>query len=54
MQQVWLTIEIGNQKMLIKKTLPCFMTLFLGLTSVSLAQTGVPDAIESDPNTWVG
>ena len=27
------------------------MTLFLGLASVSLAQTGVPDAIESDPNT---
>ena len=51
MQQVWLTSEIVNQKMLIKKILPCFMTLFLGLASVSLAQTGVPDAIESDPNT---
>ena len=37
--------------MLIKKILACFMTLSLGLASVSLAQTGVPDAIQSDPNT---
>ena len=51
MRQVWLTSEIGNRKMLIKKILACFMTLSLGLASVSLAQTGVPDAIESDPNT---
>ena len=51
MQQVWLTSEIGNEKMLINKILPCFITLFLGLASVSLAQTGVSDAIESDPNT---
>ena len=36
--------------MLIKKILPCFMTLSLGVAAVSLAQTGVPDAIESDPN----
>ena len=27
------------------------MTLSLGVVSVTLAQTGVPDAIESDPNT---
>ena len=37
--------------MLIKKMLPRFMTLLVGVASVSLAQTGVPDAIESNPNT---
>ena len=36
--------------MLIKKILPRVVTLSLGLASVSLAQTGVPDAFESDPN----
>lgn len=36
--------------MLVDKILPCFMTLCLGLASVPLAQTGGPDAIESDPN----
>ena len=37
--------------MLIKKILPRFMTLLVGVASVSLAQTGVLDAIESNPNT---
>ena len=37
--------------MLIKRILPYLMALSLSVVSVSPAQTGVPDANESDPNT---
>ncbi len=37
--------------MFIKRLLPCLMTLSLSGAPISIAQTGIPDAIESDPNT---